>query len=97
VFGKGSGALPGMVTDFRAVRDHQDRRRVNLTWSKVSDATGYNLSYGADRDKLYHDHMVYNDTMVTINSLNINQEYWFAIEAFNENGITVSREKIKIE
>ncbi|MBE0679671.1 MAG: family 43 glycosylhydrolase [Bacteroidales bacterium] len=97
VFGKGSGALPGMVTDFRAVRDQDDRRRVNLTWRKVSDATGYNISYGTDKEKLYHDHMVYNDTILTINSLNINQEYWFSIEAFNENGITACRKIIKAE
>lgn len=95
VFGKGSGALPGKVTGFRAVRNQEDRRQVNLTWSKAAGATGYNISYGTDKEKLYHDYMVFNDTILTINSLNINHDYWFSIEAFNENGITASRKKPK--
>jgi len=39
--------------------------------------------------------MVYNDTVLTINSLNNNHDYWFSIEAFNENGITASGKKTK--
>jgi len=32
--------------------------------------------------------MVYRDTEVTFRSLNKDQKYWFAIDAFGENGIT---------
>ena len=95
VFGKGSGALPGKVTGFSAVRNQEDRRKVNLSWSKAAGATGYNISYGTDKEKLYNDYMVYNDTILTINSLNINHDYWFSIEAFNETGITASGKKSK--
>ena len=97
VFGKGSGPLSEQVTGFRAARNQEDRRQVILSWNKAPGATGYNVSYGIDKDKLYHDYIVYKDTTLTINSLNINQEYWFSIEAFNENGISVSGETIKIE
>lgn len=97
VFGKGSGPLPGQVSDFNVVRNQVDRRSVNLTWEKATDATGYNVSYGTDREKLYHNHIVYNDTALTINSLSTRQAYWFTIESFNENGITVSGKTIKVE
>ena len=97
VFGKGSGALPGQVTGFRAVRNQADRRQVNLSWNKAPGATGYNVSYGTDKEKLYLDYLVYSDTTLTINSLNATMEYWFSIESFNENGITASRKTIKAE
>ena len=40
--------------------------------------------------KLYLDYMVYGDTSLIINSLDANRDYFFTIEAFNENGITKS-------
>ena len=97
VFGKGSGSLPGHVTGFRAVRNQEDRRQVDLSWNKAPGATGYNVSYGIEKEKLHLDYMVYTDTTLTINSLNINHDYWFTIEAFNENGITAVRKPIKAE
>ena len=95
VFGKGSGTLPGQVTGFRAVRNQEDRRKVSLSWNKAPGATGYNISYGTHEEKLYLDYMVYDDTTLTINSLNVAMEYWFSIEAFNENGIAASGKKSK--
>lgn len=32
--------------------------------------------------------MVYNDTTYQLNGLNVNPENYFAVEAFNENGIS---------
>ncbi|WP_066631757.1 family 43 glycosylhydrolase [Labilibacter marinus] len=88
VFGKGQGQLPTQVTNFTTVRNKTDRRSVTLSWDKSAGATGYNISFGSHPDKLYHNYLVYADTTVTIRSLNANQEYYFEIEAFNENGIT---------
>lgn len=87
-FGKGQGELPEKITEFVAVRNQSDRRSVSLSWSKSSNATGYMISFGMDKNKLYHNYMVYADTALTINSLSSNPEYYFRIEAFNENGIT---------
>ncbi len=87
VFGKGDGSRPGQVKDLQLTRSAEDRRTLSLTWSPVEKAVGYNISYGTSRDKLYHNYMVYDTTMLTINSLNSNQTYYFSIEAFNENGI----------
>lgn len=90
VFGKGSGNKPSAVSSLTALRNKEDRRAVNLKWSQSEHATGYNISYGSAKDKLYNNYLVYGDTAVTIRSLNSNQEYFFTIEAFNENGIVKS-------
>ena len=65
--------------------------------SGMTDATEYNVSYDTDRKKLYHNHIVYNDTALAINSLSTRQAYWFTIESFNENGIPVSGKTIKVD
>jgi hypothetical protein len=71
-----------------AARNKQDRRRVNLSWKKAKDATGYNIRYGTDPKQLYQNYQVYKDTSVTINSLHADLEYFFSVEAINENGRT---------
>jgi len=90
VFGLGKGEVPAKVSKLLAIRDPQDRRRVSLAWENPGNADGYVVSYGADSAKLYLDYMVYGDTSLTINSLDANRDYFFTIEAFNENGITKS-------
>lgn len=59
--------------------------------------TGFTISYGTHKDKLYQSYMVYKDNTLTINSLDINQSYYFTIEAFNENGITYNKNVVEIE
>lgn len=88
VFGKGNGNTPEKVKTVYAERNAENRRSVKLSWNRSEGATGYNISYGTDKNKLYHNYMVYNDTSLTINSLNASQKYYFTIESFNENGIS---------
>ncbi|HEY9008876.1 MAG TPA: family 43 glycosylhydrolase [Ohtaekwangia sp.] len=90
VFGKGNGSRPDKVTQLTAQRNSNDKRSVTLSWDKSKNATGYTISYGLDKNRLYQNYMVYGDTTVTINSLNVNEKYYFTIEAFNEAGITAS-------
>lgn len=90
VFGKGDGNAPAEVTRLDVTRNSDDRRQVELKWDKADGAVGYTISFGVDPDKLYQNYMVYDDTSVTINILNTEQDYYFTIEAFNENGITKS-------
>ena len=94
-FGTGTGPLPGRITHFSALRNPLDKRSVTLSWSGANHATGYNISYGTDRNKLYLNHMVYRDTTLVINSLNSNLDYYFTIESFNENGITPNQQIVK--
>lgn len=97
VFGKGHGNIPGNINSFNAERDATDRRIVKLNWSKSPDAKGYNITYGTDKNMLYHNYIVYEDTALNINSLNTNLKYYFSIEAFNENGIKVSKKTVVVE
>lgn len=90
VFGKGDGDAPAEVTQLDVSRPSDNRRQVQLEWDEAKGAVGYTISFGVDPDKLYHNYMVYDDTSVTINTLNSEQEYYFTIESFNENGITQS-------
>ncbi|MEZ5106020.1 MAG: family 43 glycosylhydrolase [Draconibacterium sp.] len=97
VFGLGNDEAPAKVDSFTATRNQQDKRSVTLTWDKSEGANGYNISYGAEQNKLYQNYMVYGNTTVTINSLNAGLGYYFTIEAFNENGITKSNLLVKSE
>jgi xylan 1,4-beta-xylosidase len=87
VFGKGIGQLPANVSGFTVNRD-ADARNVSLSWKKSPGAVGYNIRFGTAPDKLYLTYQVLNTNEVTIHSLTRQQKYYFAIDAFNENGIT---------
>ena len=91
VFGKGSGLKPEPVNQLEIDRKPENRRRVKLTWMKSEQATGYNICYGSNKNKLYNNYQVYGDTSVIINNLNVKQAYFFTIRSFNENGITTTK------
>jgi len=88
VFGNAGGNAPTTVEKLNIERDQNDRCIVKLKWEKKPDAVGYNIRYGASKDKLYHNYQVLGTDSVTIRSLNDFQKYYFTIDTFNENGIT---------
>lgn len=92
VFGKGFGKAPKAVKKLAAVRTDK-RRGASLTWETKKNAQGYNVVWGIAPDKLYSSWLVYGRNTLEIKSLNTDQVYYFAIEAFNENGVS---EKSKI-
>lgn len=49
---------------------------------------GYNVRFGIAPDKLYNCCQVYGENHVRLITLNAGVPYWFAVDAFNENGIT---------
>ena len=88
VFGNGEGKAPAQVRKFEA-RRHDDRRDITLTWEPVKGAQGYNILWGIAPDKLYSSWMVYgNEGKHLMKCLTTDQKYYFAIEAFNENGVS---------
>jgi xylan 1,4-beta-xylosidase len=93
VFGTGTGKKPTKVPSFEAVRDVKDLRNITLSWKRQANAIGYNIRFGVQKDKLSRVYQVYGDTNLTIHSLNKDQQYWFAIDAFGENGITPGKPK----
>lgn len=96
VFGTGTGEKPGMVEDFRVIR-HDDRRDATITWEGQDNAQGYNIRWGIAPDKLYSSWMIYDDHSHLMRSLTTRQSYYFAIEAFNENGISELSDIIRVE
>ena len=96
IFGKGSGKAPQAVTGITAVRNQTDSCQVSLKWAPSASATGYNIRYGIAPDKLYNTYQVMGKSELKINSLNRRQkDYYFAIDAFNENGFTQGTNIIK--
>jgi xylan 1,4-beta-xylosidase len=88
IFGSGSGHKPKKVNEFRAIRDYRDPQAIKISWEKQRNTTGYNIRYGADKDKLYHSLQVYKNTRLTIHCPDKKKIYWFQVDAFNENGVT---------
>ena len=87
VFGSGTSRKPRKINEFRAIRDYRDPQVIKMSWKKQAKATGYNIRYGIDKDKLYHSLQVYKKTRLTIHCPDKSKTYWFEIDAFNENGI----------
>lgn len=85
VFGTGNGAAPAPATA-RARR--VDGRTARIEWDPGDTAHGYNVRYGIAPDKLYHSWLLYEQHDLNLKSLNAGSDYWVAVDAFNENGIT---------
>jgi xylan 1,4-beta-xylosidase len=85
VFGHGNGTPPPARTP-RAAR--VDGRTVRLDWEPADGAHGYNIRYGNQPHKLYHSWLVHEQTSLDLRALNAGEPYWFAVDAFNENGVT---------
>ena len=87
VFGLGRGKKPATVKGFTVVRE-ADERNARISWKSVKGAQGYNVLWGVAPDKLYSSWMVYGDNLLDLRALTVGQKYYFAIESFNENGIS---------
>jgi hypothetical protein len=90
IFGNGSGEVPKTPTDLSVHRD-LDQRNAFINWKAVPDVVGYNIRWGIAKDNLYQTYQVFadKDTSLELRALNIGQSYYFAIEAFNENGVSM--------
>ena len=96
IFGLGQGKAPGKVKNLKADR-YEDRRDALITWEPQENCQGYNVLWGIAPDKLYNAWLVYDEHSLELKSLTVDQEYYFTVEAFNENGISARTEIIKCE
>ena len=96
VFGNGGGNAPAHVENFSVLRSENDRCEIKLKWTNQSDAVGYNIRYGIQKDKLYHTYQVLGTDTVTIRSLNSTAKYYFTVDVFNEKGITKGKDVIEV-
>lgn len=85
VFGRGMGAAPSKAA-FTAARVGDGDMDVCIT--QVSGALGYNILFGACKDKLYHSAMVFSAGTHRIGALIRGRSYVVRVDCFNENGIT---------
>ena len=72
------------------VRRDTDPRNAFIAWRRVAGVVGYNILWGIHPKKLYQTYQVFADQGETleIRALTVGQEYYFAIEAFDENGVS---------
>ncbi|MCG9972197.1 family 43 glycosylhydrolase [Christiangramia crocea] len=96
VFGKGLGKKPAKVKGFTVTRQ-EDRRDASFKWEPVKGAQGYNIRWGIAPDKLYQSWLIYDKNEHFMRNLDRDTEYYFSIEAFNENGISESTETIFVK
>lgn len=96
VFGLGHGKKPVAPRNLSVARD-SDRRDAVISWTPVKGAQGYNVLWGIAPDKLYSSWMVYGDDSLTLRALTTDQSYYFAVEAFNENGVSSQTRTVFVE
>lgn len=96
IFGIGSGKKPNTVKNFKVIRQ-PDRRDAHITWEAGKNCQGYNIRWGIAPDKLYSSWLIYDNDRLLLKSLTIDQSYYFAIEAFNENGVSELSPVIKVQ
>jgi hypothetical protein len=89
VFGNGDGEAPATPRGLRVERG-PDRRDALIRWRPVPGAVGYNVLWGIAPDRLHQAYQVFADqgAQVEIRALNVDQAYSFAVEAFDENGVS---------
>lgn len=101
VFGKAHGTVPNEVQNFVAFRSDPnkpgERRSAWLKWQQNPEADGYVVYFGKSPDKLYGSIMVYGKNEYFNTGLDLNDTYYFQIEAFNANGISKRSEVIKCD
>ena len=97
VFGNGLAKAPKPVADLYVLRTEKDKRSAWLKWTPNDQAMGYNIYYGTHPDKLYTSIMVYDQNDYWLKTLDSRKTYYFKIEAFNENGISLPSAIIKSE
>jgi xylan 1,4-beta-xylosidase len=88
VFGSGQGTAPSAAPKFEAHRDPSDARNAVVRWPIVPGAEGYVVRYGIAANKLYLSREVRGVKEITLHDLNAESKYFFAVDAFNDSGLT---------
>jgi xylan 1,4-beta-xylosidase len=97
VFGKGMGEAPSTPKHF-VVRRDADARDAWITWEEAPGAVGYNIRWGIAPDKLYSTYQIWADVRprLELRALTVGQKYYFAIESFNEVGVSKLSDIVEI-
>jgi hypothetical protein len=98
IFGNDNGKLPKTPDGLTARRD-TDQRNAFISWKPVPGAVGYNILWGIGPGKLYQTYQVFNDygDKLELRALSVGQDYYIAIEAFNEQGVSKQSQVIHVK
>ncbi|UII23141.1 family 43 glycosylhydrolase [Fulvivirga ligni] len=96
LFGKGFEPAPAQPVNFSATRQ-QDKRNADLKWDESEGALGYVVYWGISKDKLNNSVMIYKKNSYELRALNIDQTYYYQVEAFSENGVSEKSEILTTE
>ena len=97
IFGKGSGQKPSVVKQLIILRTEKDRRSAWIRWTPDENAWAWNIYYGTDPAKLYTCVMVHDVNEYWLKTMDSKKNYYFSIEAINENGVSDRSKPIKSE
>ena len=87
VFGYGEGEKPKAVKGEQAIRNSDTKG--SISWEPTKNTTGYCIRLGIAPDKLYNSVLLYEKNSYEITFLNAEVDtYYYAIDSFNEQGIT---------
>ena len=98
VFGSAGGPSPATPAHLAVVRD-TDARNAHIEWAPVGGVVGYNVRWGLAKNKLYQTYQRFADegSTLELRALTVGEHYWFAIESFDENGVSKLSEAVRIE
>lgn len=86
IFGNIAGDPPPAVTGVQVAR-RNDRGNALVSWAAQPGSQGYNVRWGIAPDKLYSSWLIYGQNSLLIRSLNVEQRYYFTVEAFDAHGV----------
>lgn len=94
VFGNAPGKVPATPVLKTAKRD-KDERNAHIVWKRDANAVGYNVRWGIKPDRLTLTYQVFadeagegTDAAIDLRALNVGQDYYVAVESFNETGVS---------
>ncbi|GHT80026.1 endo-1,4-beta-xylanase [Bacteroidia bacterium] len=87
VFGESEGSVPNKITGLKVEHNQADKRRYRITWAPQDNTTGYIVRWGTKPDQLNSAWMVFTNHLEA-GCFNTTSKYYFAVDAFNENGVT---------
>jgi xylan 1,4-beta-xylosidase len=100
VFGDAGGSAPRAPANVKAVRSEQ--RMMTISWRRVPGVVGYNVRWGLAPDRLNLCYQVFahslmnGGTSLDVRALSVGVEYYVAVEAFDENGVSALGEIVSV-